>query len=161
MKDRMEDDVVRNFENALENIKAPYLKSPEQRKDSKDGNQDVEAGLNAILKRMDELYGIVKPIIDNNGNIPSGASLEVRTIYQLFEQNGKVFTALQKNPALKGRLLNSLNVFIKEYPLTGNVTHAHTLKSSAVVAAPLQVVPNTEDATANNSVTGTQNQTQN
>ncbi len=151
----MEDDVVRNFENALENIKAPYLKSPEQRKDSKNGNQDVEAGLNAILQRMNELYQIVKPVIDNNGHIPSGASLEVRTIYQLFEQHGRVFTELQKNPALKERLLNSLNIFIKEYPLTGNITHAHTLKKSAVVAAPLQLVPNTEDAVT------TQNQTQN
>jgi len=149
------EDVIRNFENTLESIKAPYLKSPEQRKDSKNVNQDVEAGLNAILERMDSLYKIIRQIIDNNGNIPSGAPLEVRTYYQLFEQNGKVFTALQKDPALKERLLNSLNVFVKEYPLTGNIIHAHTLKKSAVVAAPLQVVPNVEGAVA------TQNQTQN
>ena len=144
MDPNTEDGIIENFENTLSDMKAPYLTSPEQ-EDASNEDQDVEDGLNKILRRMDELYAVVKQLIDNNGQIPAGAPLNARTIYQLFERQGGVFTALQKNPALKERMLNSLHIYLKEYPLTHSARHAHTLKKSGVASHQSEVVPNTED----------------
>lgn len=150
MSNDAEDLVITNFENTLSDMKAPYLTSPEQAGGGeKNGNQDVEKVLSGILQRIDELYFIVKQLIDNNGQIPAGAPLHVRTIYQLFEQEGNVFTSMQKNPALKERLLNSLHIILKEYPLTCSARHVHTLKKHAVNSHQAEVIPNTEEQNSN------------
>jgi len=143
------DEHVNRFENVIMELKAPLLDATDTPINSQTGGepskntaQDIEQVFNEVGSRMDELYTSVKSIIDNHG-VPAGAPLNTNTLNQVFLQNGVNLGELCKDREMKEKFLNSLNILLKEYPLTRSRKHIIELKVSHT-EAPKIIIPNKE-----------------
>jgi hypothetical protein len=138
----MKEEVVRKFEETLNLLKEPYLKATEP--DPSVENVDPNAGqdmsvLKDVEEQLDKLHGGVKELIDNNGDVQAGGSLDKHALYQLFERKG-VFTELKKDPSLKELLLQSLHIILKEYPFTRSIKHIHKVRGTP--SYQIEIIPN-------------------
>lgn len=142
-------DHINAFENVIMDLKAPLLDATDvplnsQRggDSSKNSVQDIEKVFKEIGTRMDELYSSIKSIIENQG-VPQGSPLNINTLNQVFLQKGINIGELSKDRETKEKLLNSLNILLKEYPLTRSRKHILELKVSHT-EAPKIIIPNKE-----------------
>ena len=136
------EEVVKNFEETLNRLKEPYLKATEPGPSVE--NVDPNAGqdmsvLKEVEEQLDKLHGGVKELIDNNGEVQAGGSLDKHSLYQLFERKG-IFTELKKNPSLKENLLQSLHIILKEYPFTRSIQHIHKVRGTP--SYQIEIIPN-------------------
>lgn len=130
-------------------LKEPYLEQTDRKlKGDEDTSQNIESVLQGVERKLSELYETIKRILMNGGTVPAGSPLTTNTVFQVFQREG-VFTALQKNPALRDSMMNSLNVFLKEYPYTRSKKHIHTLRNLDTPSHQTEVIPNTEDTDKN------------
>jgi len=130
-------------------MKEPYLEQTDTKlKGDEDTSQNIESVLQGVERKLSELYDTIKRILMNGGTVPPGSPLTTNTVFQVFQREG-VFTALQKNPALRDSMMNSLNVFLKEYPYTRSKKHIHTLQALDTPSHQTEVIPNTEDTDKN------------
>ena len=150
----MSDQSVLAFENVVMRLKSPLLDATDVQLGGANANvnintkqQDIENILNKLTSRIDELYAEIKNLIDNNG-IQTGDSLKKNTINQIFLQNGVNISELTKDPQMKERLMTSLNVLLKEYPLTRGRKHVIELLATKT-EAPKIIIPNTEKNNTN------------
>jgi hypothetical protein len=144
----MGDQDVMAFENVIMRLKSPLLDATDVRLGGTNTNtntntqQDIEGILNKLTARIDELYAEIKNLIENKG-VKAGDSLKTNTLNQVFLQNGVNLSELCKDPQMKDRLLTSLNVLLKEYPLTRGRNHVFELLATKT-EAPKEIIPNTE-----------------
>jgi hypothetical protein len=141
----MGDQDVMAFENVVMRLKAPLLDATDVQLGGANTNansQDIEIIVNKLTSRIDELYAEIKNLIDNKG-VKAGDSLKTNTLNQVFLQNGVNLSELCKDPQMKDRLLTSLNVLLKEYPLTRGRNHVIELLATKT-ETPKGVIPNTE-----------------
>jgi len=131
---------VQKFEETLGDLKKPLLNAtePDPTNDDPDEEQDMSV-LTSVEEQLDSLHGGVKDLIENNGNIQEGGSLDKHSLYQLFERKG-IFTALKNNPELKPHLLRSLHLILKEYPFTRSVKHIHKVEGTP--SYQIEIIPN-------------------
>jgi hypothetical protein len=126
---------VKEFEQTVMDLKQPYLDITD-----KNNNQNVEAVLGGVGKKLNELYRIIYTYINNNGAQENNASLGESNIYSVFEQKG-LFTALRNNPDLKEQYERSLKLILQEYPYTPNTRHINELRDTATTPDRM-LVPN-------------------
>jgi hypothetical protein len=133
---------VQKFEETLNELKTPVLNATEL--DPSTGDNDPNAGqdmavLKNVEKQLDSLHGGVKSLLENNGDVQAGGSLDMHSLFQVFERKG-IFTALKENPALKPILLRSLHLILKEYPFTRSVKHIHKIQGTP--SYQIEIIPN-------------------
>ena len=129
------------FENTIIKLKAPLLDATDM-ETGDNSNQNVDKVLNEISSRMDELYTSIKSIIDNNGVKPD-SPINTNTINQVFLQANVNIGEMASNPALKEELITSLNLLLKEYPLTRSREHVIELKVQDTNSSNI-IIPNIE-----------------
>jgi len=137
-----DEETIQKFEEILNQLKEPYLNAtePDPNVEEVDPNagQDMSV-LTRVEEQLDGLHGGVKELIDHNGQVQAGGSLDKHSLYQLFERKG-IFTALKNNPALKPLLLRSLHLILKEYPFTRSIKHIHKLQGTP--SYQIEIIPN-------------------
>ena len=137
----MPGNTILQFENTIMKLKAPLLDATDM-ETGDNSNQNVDKVLNEILSRMDELYISIKNIIDNNG-VKSDSSINTNTINQVFLQANVNIGEMAAVPALKEELMTSLNLLLKEYPLTRSREHVIELKVQDTNSSNI-IIPNIE-----------------
>jgi len=138
----MTDEVVKNFEQIVNELKKPFLNATSVSTNAEGGDedQDVESVLKSVEGRLDGLHSGIKGIIDANGEAQKGGNnLDSHSLYQIFERKN-IFSALKANPELKEILLRSLHLLLKEYPFTRSVSHVRELKDTP--SYPIEIIPN-------------------
>lgn len=142
MSDEQVSETVRKFEETLNELKKPYLNAteldPSVEESDPNAGQDMSV-LTDVEKALDGLHGGVKELIDANGTVQEGGSLDKHSLYQLFERKG-IFTALKGIPALKPMLLRSLHLMLKEYPFTRSIKHIYKLQGTP--SYQIEIIPN-------------------
>lgn len=135
------------FENVIMRLKAPLLDATDVQlgatSNANTSTQDIENIISKLTSRIDELYSEIKNLIDNNG-VKAGDSLKNNTLNQVFLQNGINLSELCKDPQKKDRLMTSLNLLLKEYPLTRSREHVIELAATKT-DAPKNMIPNIEE----------------
>lgn len=137
----MSDNRILLFENTIIKLKAPLLDATDM-ETGDNSNQNVDKVLNEISSRMDELYTSIKSIIENNGVKPD-SPINTNTINQVFLQANVNIGEMASNPALKEELITSLNLLLKEYPLTRSREHVIELKVQDTNSSNI-IIPNIE-----------------
>lgn len=138
----MTDEVVKNFEDTVNELKKPFLNATSVSTNAEGGDeeQDVEGVLKTVEGRLDSLHSSIKGIIDANGDAQAGGnSLDTHSLHRIFERKN-IFSALKANPELKEALLRSLHLLLKEYPFTRSVSHVRQLKDTP--SYPVEIIPN-------------------
>lgn len=133
---------VTKFEETLNELKKPYLNATEVDPSVEDSDSNAGQDISLLIdieKALDGLHGGVKELIDGNGKIQEGGSLDKHSLYQLFERKG-IFTALKENPALKDMLLRSLHLILKEYPFTRSIKHIYKVQGTP--SYQIEIIPN-------------------
>jgi hypothetical protein len=132
---RMSDEIINRFEEVIAGLKAPLLDATDTPLNSnrngdspKNSEQDIEKVFKEVGSRMDELYSTIKSIIDTHG-VPSEAPLNTHTLNRVFLQNGINIGELSKDRDTHEKLLNTLKLLLKEYPLTRSAGHTNKLKN--------------------------------
>ena len=137
----MSGNTILKFENTIMKLKAPLLDATDM-ETGDNSNQNVDKVLNEILSRMDEIYASIKSIIENKGVKPD-SPLNTNTINQVFLQANVNIGEMASNPALKEELMTSLNLLLKEYPLTRSREHVIELKVQDTNSSNI-IIPNIE-----------------
>jgi len=137
--DNSEDVIIPKFEQTLSELKAPLLDKTDEAMNGND-NQDIDDVLHTVGGRLDELHNTIKGIIENNGQLQAGGTLNVNTVFQLLEQRG-ICSALRANPALKEPMMTSLRLYLKEYPFTRSRAHVQRLHTQQVPSQ-MKIIPN-------------------
>jgi hypothetical protein len=142
MGDEHAGQIIKKFEETLNELKKPYLNAtevePSVEQSDPNAGQDMSI-LTEVEQKLDSLHGGIKELIDNNGTVQEGGSLDKHSLYQLFERRG-IFTALKENPALKSMLLQSLHLILKEYPFTRSIKHIYKLQGTP--SYQIEIIPN-------------------
>lgn len=137
-----DEEVVKKFEETLNELKAPVLNAteldPSTEENDPNAGQDMGV-LKNVETQLDSLHGGVKSLLENNGTVQSGGSLDMHSLFQVFERKG-IFTALKQNPALKPVLLRSLHLILKEYPFTRSIQHIHKIQGTP--SYQIEILPN-------------------
>ena len=137
----MSGNTILKFENTIMKLKAPLLDATDM-ETGDNSNQNVDKVINEILSRMDEIYVSIKSIIDNKGVKPD-SPLNTNTINQVFLQANVNIGEMAGNPILKEELMTSLNLLLKEYPLTRSREHVIELKVQHTNSSNI-IIPNIE-----------------
>ena len=137
----MTGNTILQFENTIIKLKAPLLDATDM-ETGDNSNQNVDKVINEILSRMDEIYVSIKSIIDNKGVKPD-SPLNTNTINQVFLQANVNIGEMAGNPILKEELMTSLNLLLKEYPLTRSREHVIELKVQHTNSSNI-IIPNIE-----------------
>jgi hypothetical protein len=137
-----EDEVVKNFEAAVNELKEPFLNATSVSSGG-DKEQDVAEVLSGVEQNLDNLHGAIHGLIEEqsgqSGHVKVGGGLDKHSLYQIFDRKN-IFTALKRNPELKERLLRSLHILLKEYPFTRSLEHVHVLRGTP--SYQIKIIPN-------------------
>ena len=137
----MSDNRILIFENTIMNLKAPLLDATDK-KTADNSNQNIDKVLHEVSSRMDELYVSIKSIIDNMGVKPD-SPINTNTLNQVFLHSSVNIGEIAANRELKEELITSLNLLLKEYPLTRSREHVIELKANDTVSSNI-IIPNIE-----------------
>jgi hypothetical protein len=135
---------VEEFEDLIGRMKKRFLDSTEVSTSEGASSMDVQDVSHVVAKldeNLDTLYRCIRELIDNDGALKENSSLDMHSLHQLFERKG-IFTAMKNNQELKGMLIRSLDLNLKEYPYTQNVNHVRKVQGTP---HKIQIIPNTED----------------
>jgi hypothetical protein len=131
-------DTVSRFEYIITALKKPILDATDKIMTNTDASQDVQKILDPVGARMSEIHRILMSILNNT---PLETSHGIKDILE----RGNILSDLHANPDLKGHLINSANLLLKEYPYTRDQNHAHTLESTHTSSV-YNIVPNNESS---------------
>jgi hypothetical protein len=111
-------------------FKMPYLMEHDPvNTNTNDNIQNVGSGIQDARDHINELYLIVKQLIESNGVVPDDP--KKRAVYRVFEENG-IFSDLKKDPELKSQMLYYAKLDLYTYPFTINPNHINALVKNNV-----------------------------
>jgi hypothetical protein len=127
-------------------FKIPYLMEHDPvNANTNDNIQNVGSGIQDARDHINELYLIVKQLIESNGVVPDDP--KKRAVYRVFEEKG-IFSDLKKDPELKSQMLYYAKLDLYTYPFTINPNHINALVKNNVEPS-MKIVGNR----ANNNAT--------
>jgi hypothetical protein len=145
------EEVVERFENIVNELKEPILKSTSVGVEhaNNDSQQDLGEAIEGIERLLDDLYASIKKMIltrCGEGGVTGGKTkLDEDALEQIFERKN-ILSALKKNPGeLKDPLLDKLHLLLKEYPFSPKVEFVDRLKEAGMQppSKVIKIIPNT------------------
>ena len=144
---------IEDMRKIFSEFKIPYMKEHDPvNDDTNDNIQNVFNGVEDARDHINELYLIVKELIERNGNVPEDP--KKRAVYRVFEKEG-IFSQLKANPELKNEMLYYAKLDLYTYPFTINPNHINTLIKNNVEPS-MKIVGNRVN-TNNNPTNNTTN----
>ena len=139
-------------------FKMPYLMEHDPVNDNTNDNiQNVGEGVQGARDQINELYLIVKELIESNAAVPEDP--KKRAVYRVFEKEG-IFSQLKANPELKKEMLYYAKLDLYTYPFTINPNHINTLVKNNIEPS-MKIVGNRANNNTNNTNNKTNNNTNN
>jgi len=137
---------IEDMRKLFNEFKMPYLTEHDPvNANTNDNIQNVSDGVQDARDHINEVYLIVKQLIESNGAMPEDP--KNRAVYRVFEEKG-IFSDLKANPELKSEMLYYAKLDLDTYPFTINPKHINTLVKNQVQPS-MKIVGNR----ANNNAT--------
>jgi hypothetical protein len=135
--------LLTKFRGLLSEFKRPYI---EKTNAAGPGEHQDLAHLDKVFQNIDQLYFLLKPIVDAGGVVPQGAEKgPASAVIAVFEREG-IFPSLRADPSLKEDMQRLLTLDLHTYPYTISTRHINALASGAVESHQGELVPNTEQS---------------
>ena len=145
---------IEDMRKLFNEFKMPYLTEHDPvNDDTNDNIQNVGEGIQDARDQINQLYLIVKELIESNAVVPEDP--KKRAVYRVFEKEG-IFSQLKAHPELKNEMLYYAKLDLYTYPFTINPKHINTLVKNRIEPS-MKIVGNRANNNTNNNTNNTNN----